>query len=99
MNDFQMMSKYSLDDFSDAQDFLSHLAVKMGFLRKGAVADLQKAAQKVLIDWNNGRLTYFTEPPERSNDIVSTELVQQFRDAFDIDALLDDDDQSASAND
>lgn len=87
-----MISKYNLDDFHTAQEFLSQLAVKMGFLRKGAIADVKKAAQKVLIDWNNGRLTYFTEPPERSNDIVSTELVQQFRDAFDIDGLLDDDD-------
>ena len=92
------MSKYNLDDFHSAQDFLSHLAAKMGFLRKGAVPDVQKAAQKVLLDWNNGRLTYFTEPPERSNDIVSTELVQQFRDAFDIDGLLDDDEQPEGAN-
>lgn len=90
----QMQSKYHLGDFHDAQEFLSQLAVKIGCLRKGGVPDIHKAAHKVLFDWNHGRLTYFTEPPERPQEIISTELVHQFRDAFDIDALLEDEQQS-----
>ena len=86
-----MMTQYNLNDFRDAQEFLSNLATKMGCLRKGGVPDIQKAAQKVLLDWNHGRLTYFTVPPERSNDILSTELVSQMREAFDIGGLLNDD--------
>lgn len=94
-----MMAQYNLNDFQDAQEFLSKLAAKMGCLRKGGVPDIQKAAQKVLLDWNHGRLTYFTVPPERSNDIVSTELVSQMREAFDIDGLLNDDDEEEEWDD
>ena len=80
-----MLLQYNLNDFQDVNDFLSKLALKMGCLRKGGVPDIHQAAQRILSDWNNGRLTYFTEPPERTNDIISTELVTQMRDAFDID--------------
>lgn len=80
-----MLLQYNLNDFQDVNDFLSKLAMKMGCLRKGGVSDTHQAAQRILSDWNNGRLTYFTEPPERTNDIISTELVTQMRDAFDID--------------
>lgn len=80
-----MLLQYNLTDFLDVHDFLSKLATKMGCLRKGGVPDIHQAAQRILSDWNNGRLTYFTEPPERTSDIISTELVTQMRDAFDID--------------
>ena len=85
-----MTAQYHLSEFRDAQEFLSSLATKLGYLRKGGVPDIHKAAQKVLLDWNNGRLTYFTVPPERSNDILSTELLTEMKEAFDIDALLND---------
>jgi nuclear GTP-binding protein len=67
--------------------------MKMGCLKKGGVPDIHKAAQRVLSDWTNGKLTYFTEPPERTNDIISTELVTQMKEAFDIDALLNNEDE------
>jgi hypothetical protein len=69
------------------------MAMKMGCLKKGGVPDIHKAAQRVLSDWTNGKLTYFTEPPERANDIISTELVTQMKEAFDIDALLNNEDE------
>ncbi|CAF3108508.1 unnamed protein product [Rotaria socialis] len=84
----QMILQYDLTDFQDVNDFLLKMAVKMGSLKKGGVPDIHKAAQRVLSDWNNGKLTYFTEPPERLNEIISTELVTQMKEAFDIDALL-----------
>jgi hypothetical protein len=69
------------------------MAMKMGCLKKGGVPDIHKAAQRVLSDWMNGKLTYFTEPPERTNEIISTELVTQMKEAFDIDALLNNEDE------
>ena len=60
----------------------------MGSLKKGGIPDIHKAAQRVLSDWTNGKLTYFTEPPERTGEILSTELVTQMKEAFDIDGLL-----------
>jgi nuclear GTP-binding protein len=88
-----MILQYNLSDFQDVNDFLSKMAMKMGCLKKGGVADINKAAQRVLSDWTNGKLTYFTEPPERTNEIISTELVTQMKEAFDIDALLNNEDE------
>ncbi|CAF0903808.1 unnamed protein product [Rotaria sordida] len=84
----QMMLQYNLSDFQDVNEFLSKMALKMGSLKKGGIPDINKAAQRVLSDWTNGKLTYFTEPPERTYEIISTELVTQMKEAFDIDGLL-----------
>ncbi|CAF4217007.1 unnamed protein product [Rotaria sp. Silwood2] len=84
----QMMLQYNLSDFQDINEFLSKMALKMGSLKKGGIPDIHKAAQRVLSDWTNGKLTYFTEPPERTGEIISTELVTQMKEAFDIDGLL-----------
>lgn len=65
----------------------------MGSLKKGGIPDIKKASQRVLSDWTNGKLTYFTEPPERSGEIISTELVTQMKEAFDIDGLLKNEDE------
>jgi nuclear GTP-binding protein len=83
-----MMLQYNLSDFQDVNEFLSKMSLKMGSLKKGGIPDIHKAAQRVLSDWTNGKLTYFTEPPERSGEIISTELVTQMKEAFDIDGLL-----------
>ena len=69
-------------------NFSRKIALKMGSLKKGGVPDINKAAQRVLSDWTNGKLTYFTEPPERTGEIISIELVTEMKEAFDIDGLL-----------
>ncbi|CAF0819025.1 unnamed protein product [Didymodactylos carnosus] len=86
-NKDQMMLQYNLPDFQDVNEFLSKMAIKMGNFKKGGIADVRLAAQRVLSDWTNGKLTYYTEPPER-NEIIHTELVDKMNDEFDIDALL-----------
>lgn len=88
-----MMRQYELNDFQDVNDFLTKMAVKLGCLKKGGLPDTHKAAQRVLSDWTHGKLTYFTEPPERTHDIISTELVTQMQEAFDIDALLNNEEE------
>lgn len=90
------MRQYDLPDFHDASDFLLQMAGKMGTLKKGGVPDTHKAAQRVLSDWTNGKLTYFTEPPERTHQVIHSELVTQMREAFDIDALLNSEDLEMS---
>jgi len=87
------MLQYNLSDFQDVNEFLSKIALKMGSLKKGGIPDINKAAQRVLSDWTNGKLTYFTEPPERTGEIISTELVTQMKEAFDIDGLLKNEDE------
>lgn len=88
-----MMLQYNLSDFKDVNEFLSKMALKMGSLKKGGIPDINKAAQRVLSDWANGKITYFTEPPERTGQIISTELVTQMKEAFDIDGLLKNEDE------
>lgn len=87
------MVQYNLSDFQNANEFLSKIALKMGSLKKGGIPDINKAAQRVLSDWTNGKLTYYTEPPERTGEIISTELVTQMKEAFDIDGLLKTEDE------
>ncbi len=87
------MLQYNLSDFQDVNEFLSKIALKMGSLKKGGIPDINKAAQRVLSDWTNGKLTYFTEPPARTGEIISTELVTQMKEAFDIDGLLRNEDE------
>jgi ribosome biogenesis GTPase A len=60
-----MIRQYDLSDFQDVNEFLSKMAVKMGSLKKGGIPDIHKAAQRILFDWTNGKLTYFTEPPSK----------------------------------
>ena len=87
------MLQYNLSDFQDVNEFLSKMALKMGSLKKGGAPDTHKAAQRVLSDWTNGKLTYFTEPPEHTSEIISTELVTQMKEAFDIDGLLNNEEE------
>ena len=46
------MLLYNLQSFSDAEEFLSLLARKMGRLKKGGVPDVNAAGRRVLYDWN-----------------------------------------------
>ena len=87
------MLQYNLSDFQDVHEFLAKMSLKMGSLKKGGVPDINKAAQRVLSDWTNGKLTYYTEPPERTGEMISVELVTEMKAAFDIDGLLQNEDE------
>ena len=47
-----MLEYYCIPEYDDVQEFLSHLAKKMGKLKKGGIPDLEAAAKAVLRDWN-----------------------------------------------
>ena len=42
--------------FKDASEFLTMMAQKMGRLKKGGIPDVEKAAFKVVEDWNTGKI-------------------------------------------
>ena len=48
----QVLEYYCIPEYDDVQEFLSHLAKKMGKLKKGGIPDLEAAAKAVLRDWN-----------------------------------------------
>ncbi|XP_033106740.1 guanine nucleotide-binding protein-like 3 homolog [Anneissia japonica] len=88
-NKNQLIMHYSVPDFSDVHEFLSFLATKQGKLKKGGVPDVDKAAVGVLIDWNSGKITYYTHPPEQHTlpTHITAEIVTELGKAFDIAAI------------
>jgi nuclear GTP-binding protein len=54
---------YKVEGWEDAEDLLTQIAKKTGKLLKGGDADLNTAAKMVLLDWQRGRLAYYSTPP------------------------------------
>lgn len=52
--------------YSNAQEFLFNVAHARGKLGKGGVPNLTLAARSVIQDWNDGKIPYYTPPPEVS---------------------------------
>jgi len=86
----QLLKAYQVADFKDSQEFLNHIAKKKGKMRKGGIVDLQAAACTVLQDWNNGKVPFFTMPPQQKNTTTSSELVTTWAKEFDIDNIPQD---------
>lgn len=55
---------YKIDNWSDATDFLTKIAQRMGKLLKGGEPDINTVSKMVLNDWQRGKLPYFVKPPE-----------------------------------
>ena len=53
---------YKLKQWSDHEDFLEQVARLSGKLTKGGDADLNTAAKMVLLDWQKGKLPFYTTP-------------------------------------
>ena len=86
-NKEQLILRYKIGDFADATQFLTQVAKRCGKVKKGGIADIPKAAQLILNDWTSGKLTYYTTPP-KNDKIIDTQIVTELAPAFDIDALL-----------
>ena len=54
---------YHISDWTGPEDFLARLARRSGRLTRGGEPDLATAAKMVLMDWQRGKLPYFTAPP------------------------------------
>ena len=55
---------------------------------EGGIPDVEQAARTVLQDWNSGRIPFFVSPPEMEEKNDETNVVSKFSEAFDIEALL-----------
>ncbi|TMS35210.1 hypothetical protein L596_002659 [Steinernema carpocapsae] len=85
-----LMKHYKIPEFRECDQFLALVARKMGKLGKGARPNVNAAAKQVLIDWNSGKLRYYTTPPDttaQDEAMCSAEMVTQFSKEFDLDAL------------
>jgi len=66
-----IISKYNLPKdtkWEDGEEFLTILAKKMGKLLKGGDPDIETSARIVLMDWQKGRLAYYTHPPMENEE-------------------------------
>jgi len=90
-NKHQMMLHYNVPYFNDVNEFLALLAVRLGRLKKGGIPDVHKAGRSILNDWNQGKITYYTHPPDTDAMAthVSSEIVSQMSEGFDISSLLE----------
>ncbi|KAJ3112355.1 Guanine nucleotide-binding protein-like 3 [Phlyctochytrium bullatum] len=73
-----LISLYEIPFCANARDFLIQLCRKKGKLRKGGVPDLESAARNVIIDWNAGKIPYYTIPPKDESHNISAEVVSSW---------------------
>ena len=63
-----IQAQYGIDEWEDAEDFLTKYARYTGKLLKGGDPDLNAVAKMVLNDWLRGRIPYFVPPPFDEDD-------------------------------
>jgi len=87
----QIMLQYAVPNFKDTSEFLTMMAQKMGRLKKGGIPDVEKAAFKVVEDWNTGKIRYYTQPPEEHtlSHHLTAEIVTSMSSAFDLSQVED----------
>jgi len=67
-----LISLYNIPLFNTTSEFLASVARVRGKLIKGGIPDFDKAARMVIKDWNDGKIKYFSLPPEV---VESSEMV------------------------
>ncbi|CAH2075544.1 unnamed protein product, partial [Iphiclides podalirius] len=83
-----LVDLYCVPQFNTPQEFFASLASRMGRFKKGGVPDQEAAARILLNDWNTGKVRYFTEPPEESEDVhVDAKIVTAAAQEFDINSF------------
>ncbi|KAL2610589.1 hypothetical protein R1flu_029162 [Riccia fluitans] len=85
----KLMGIYKIPQFEGVDEFLQQVAIVSGKLRKGGVPNVLAAARVVLHDWNNGKIPYYTLPPERhvNTEHLEANIVSEWGKEFDISGL------------
>ncbi|XP_015892243.3 guanine nucleotide-binding protein-like NSN1 [Ziziphus jujuba] len=83
-----LVTLYKLPSFDSVDDFLQKVATLRGKLKKGGIVDIEAAARIVLHDWNEGKIPYYTMPPNRDQgEPEEARIVSQLGKEFNIDEI------------
>eukprot|EP00899_Mesostigma_viride_P011753 jgi/Mesvir1/20579/Mv14820-RA.1 len=95
----KLMSLYAIQRFTDANDFITLVAIGRGKLKKGALPNTREAAKLILHDWNAGRIPYYTLPPKRQSVVEgSAAIVAAWGKDFDVDEVYKNEQKAVIAN-
>jgi len=59
-----VINLYGIEEYLNITQMLGLIARKKGFLMAGGIANIDEAAKSVLRDFMNGKLSYFSPPPQ-----------------------------------
>ncbi|XP_017784584.1 PREDICTED: guanine nucleotide-binding protein-like 3 homolog [Nicrophorus vespilloides] len=86
VNKKQMMEMYDIVDYTSPDEFYNLKARSMGRFKRGGIPDMVAAARGLLEDWNNGKIKYYTIPPEEEPNVhISAAIVKQVAKEFNVD--------------
>lgn len=60
----ELLKYYRIANFNSTEEFLGQVARKRGMLQAGGVANMDSASRAVIRDYMNGKLNYYTTPPD-----------------------------------
>jgi hypothetical protein len=83
----QLMYLYAIPRFQDTNEFLCHIARRQGKLKKGGIPNVDAAAKSVLIDWNQGKIPFYTLPPAIPTTANNAVIVGSWAPEFDLESL------------
>ena len=55
---------YEIGEFKGVEELLGHVSRKKGYLKSGGVPNFDQAARKVIQDYLDGKMNYFTPAPD-----------------------------------
>ena len=92
VNHDSLLKAYNMNKICNSykamNEFLKHFCDHHHLLTTGGIPDLSRACDRIINDWNNGKIPFYVEPPIlNTND--SVKFVNSFDNEFDINKLLD----------
>lgn len=80
-----LMVAYSLPAFKNSTELLALICSTRGKYKRGGAYDMDAAAKIVLMDWNNGKIPFYTLPPTGPQSAqLSASIVSTWGEEFDI---------------
>eukprot|EP01017_Pseudomicrothorax_dubius_P046095 TRINITY_DN8071_c0_g4_i5.p1 TRINITY_DN8071_c0_g4~~TRINITY_DN8071_c0_g4_i5.p1 ORF type:complete len:182 (-),score=54.04 TRINITY_DN8071_c0_g4_i5:92-637(-) len=77
VNKIDMCTLYRIADYDSVTEFLCSIARVRNKVKKGGALDLETSAKIVLHDWVDGRIKFFTVPPELIPGEINTTVTER----------------------